>query len=42
MFSFAVVNPDNSYEVLIDNTVVNEGTLLDDFRYKLSLLLQCW
>ena len=25
-----VVNPDNSFEMLVDNTLVNEGTLLDD------------
>jgi hypothetical protein len=27
-----VVNPDNSFEMLVDNTLVNEGTLLDDVR----------
>ncbi|XP_061164558.1 calnexin-like isoform X2 [Saccostrea echinata] len=26
-----VVNPDNSYEVSVDGTVVNEGSLLEDF-----------
>ena len=32
---FPVINPDNSFEVLIDNKVVNSGSLLEDVRYAL-------
>ena len=31
-FLFSVVGPDNSFEMLIDNTVVNTGNLLNDVR----------
>ncbi|CAG2240152.1 CANX [Mytilus edulis] len=27
-----VVNPDNSFEIFVDNTLVNEGSLLEDMR----------
>ena len=32
---FPVINPDNTFEVLIDNKVVNSGSLLEDVRYVL-------
>lgn len=28
-----VINPDNTFEVSVDGSVVNSGSLLDDFRY---------
>jgi len=27
-----VVNPDNTFEILVDNAVVNSGSLLEDVR----------
>lgn len=28
-----VINPDNTFEVSVDGSVVNSGSLLEDFRY---------
>ena len=35
----AVINPDNTFKVSIDGTVVNEGSLLEDFRYSRTIII---
>jgi len=36
VFNFAALHSDNSFEIFVDQNLVNSGNLLDDMRYS------CW